>query len=233
MFVDLDPTPSRLAMKIFVTFLAFAPLCGVFGLWPLPRTLQTGTTVLKLAPNFDIHVNVQHAPSDLSDAVLRTKSHLMNDKLGRLVVGRGSSDSAAIQHAKSLASLKVALSKGATVRSIAEEARVSIETRSEEYSLTLPADGSAATLTANSTLGLYRGLTTFEQLWYQWSGNVYTVEAPIVISDSPAYVSESLMSLPAVLILSLDSHGAGSCSTHRATCKSGWSLVNVLTQGMI
>ncbi|TFK93272.1 glycoside hydrolase family 20 protein [Polyporus arcularius HHB13444] len=174
-------------MRFFVVFLAFAPLCGVFGLWPLPRTLQTGTTVLKLAPNFDIHVNIQHAPSDLSDAVSRTKSHLKNDKLGRLVVGRGSSDSAAIQHAKSLASLKVTLSKGATVRSITEEARVSIETRSEEYSLTLPADGSAATLTANSTLGLYRGITTFEQLWYQWSSNVYTVEAPVVIIDSPAY----------------------------------------------
>lgn len=176
-------------MRFVVAFLALAPLCGVFGLWPLPRSLQTGTTALKLAPNFDIHVNVQHAPSDLSDAVSRTKAHLKSDKLGRLVVGRGSSDNAAIQHAKSLTSLHVLLAHGATVRSIAEESRLDIETRSEGYSLTIPADGSAATLSANSTLGLYRGLTTFEQLWYEWSGNLYTIEAPITITDSPAYVS--------------------------------------------
>ena len=42
--------------------------------------------------------------------------------------------------------------------------------RSKEYVLTIPADGSAATLTTNSTLGLYRGLTTFGQLWYYYGG---------------------------------------------------------------
>ncbi|RPD56093.1 beta-hexosaminidase [Lentinus tigrinus ALCF2SS1-7] len=174
-------------MRFAIALLVFVPVGGVFGLWPLPRSLQTGTTALKLAPDFDIHMNVLHAPSDLSDAVARTKSHLKNDKLGRVVVGRGSSDSSVIQHAKSLASLHVSLTKGATVRSITEEARLAIETRSEGYSLTIPSDGSAATLTANSTLGLYRGLTTFEQLWYQWSGNLYTIEAPVTITDAPAY----------------------------------------------
>lgn len=180
-------------MKLAFLLLALAPMGQVFALWPLPRSMNTGNTTLKLAPNFSIHLNVIHAPSDLSDAVSRTQSQLRNDKLGRLVVGRGASDSPAMQTAKTLSSLHISLTKGSHVRSITDEARLPIGTRSEYYTLTIPADGSAATLTANSTLGLYRGLTTFEQLWYQWSGHIYTVEAPITIDDAPAYVSNIVL----------------------------------------
>ena len=90
--------------------------------------------------------------------------------------------------------MQVSLVDGATLRNITEEARLPIGNRSEEYALTVPADGSSATLTANSTLGLLRGLTTFEQLWYQYSGQIYTIEAPISITDSPAYVSNRFIS---------------------------------------
>lgn len=179
-------------MHFLSLLLPLASAGGVFGLWPQPRSLETGSTALKLASNFDIRVNIQHAPSDLSAAVSRTRSFLRNDKLGRLVVGRGASDSSALKQAKALKTLQLSLSKGATVRSIAEEARREIGTRSEEYVLSIPADGSGATLTANSTLGLFRGLTTFTQLFYEWSGQVYTVEAPISITDAPAYVSRIL-----------------------------------------
>nr|VWP01985.1 Probable 3-oxoacyl-[acyl-carrier-protein] reductase oxidoreductase (EC [Ganoderma boninense] len=174
-------------MRFLSLLFALAPAGGVFALWPQPRSLETGSTALKLASNFDIHANVQHAPSDLSAAISRTISFLKNDKLGRLVVGRGSSDSGALKEAKTLETLQLSLSEGATVRSITEEARGTIGTRSEEYVLSIPADGSAATLTANSTLGLFRGLTTFTQLFYEWSGQIYTVEAPISITDAPAY----------------------------------------------
>lgn len=183
----MSTDPQSSTMRFAVLLLALAP--GVFGLWPLPRTLSTGTSALKLAPNFDIRLTIQNAPPDLEAAVSRTKSHLKGDKLGRLVVGRGSSDSSAVQRAKTLPSLHVSLVQGAPVRSITEEARRDIDARSEEYALDIPADGSVATLSANSTLGLYRGLTTFEQLWYQFLGETYTVEAPILITDSPAYVS--------------------------------------------
>ena len=208
-------------MRFVVVFLALAPLGGVFGLWPLPRSLSTGSTGLKLSPIFDIHLNVQHAPTDLRDAVSRTKSHLKNDQHGRLVVGRGSSDSSAIQHAKSLSSLQVSLVRGASVRSIAEEARREIGTRSEEYTLHVPADGSPATLTANSTLGLYRGLTTFEQVWFQSSGHTYTVEAPIAITDSPAYVRPSGLTLRYSYLDAevIPSHGGASCLTLHGTCE--------------
>ena len=208
-------------MRFLSLLLALAPVGGVFGLWPQPRSLQTGSTALKLAPDFDIHVNVQNAPSDLSAAVERTHSFLKNDKLGRLVVGRGSSDSGALKQAKALKTLELSLANGATVRSITDEARLAIGTRSEEYVLSIPADGSTATLTANSTLGLFRGLTTFTQLFYEWSGEIYTVEAPISITDSPAYVSYLLAwprgeFIQRVCVCSL---GEASCWIRRATCE--------------
>ena len=158
-----------------------APAGDVFGLRPQPRSLETGSTTLKVASNFDIQVNLQHAPSDLSHQVVSE-----NDKLGRLVVGRGSSDSGVLK------TLQLSLSKGGTVQSITEEAKWEIGMRSETYVLSIPADGSEATLTANSTLGLFRGLTTFTQLFHEESGKVYTVEVPISITDAPAYVSRNV-----------------------------------------
>ncbi|OSC97997.1 glycoside hydrolase family 20 protein [Trametes coccinea BRFM310] len=180
-------------MKLPCLLLVAAQFSRVFGLWPQPRSLQTGSSALKLAPTFNILVNVGHAPSDLENAVSRTKTFLRSDNLGRLVVGRGASDSAAVQHAKSLDTLELSLAHGAAVKSITDEARLPIGTRSEEYTLHVPADGSSATITANSTLGLLRGLTTFEQLWYEYGGQVYTVEAPISITDSPAYPYRGFM----------------------------------------
>ncbi|KIJ95823.1 hypothetical protein K443DRAFT_49370, partial [Laccaria amethystina LaAM-08-1] len=47
------------------------------------------------------------------------------------------------------------------VKSISEEAIADAETRVEGYTLTVLADGSAAALTAKSTLGMFRGLSTF------------------------------------------------------------------------
>ena len=159
-------------------------------LWPIPRTLVNGTTLLKLSSNFNIHVNVARAPQDLVNAVTRTQGYLRNDKLGRLVVGRGSSDSSGFTTAESLSSLTISLAEGSgPALPIATEAIKPIGTRDESYSLTVPADGSGAVLVANSTLGLFRGLSTFDQLWYEFGGVVYTTIAPINIeNDAPAYV---------------------------------------------
>ena len=157
-------------------------------LWPLPKDLQTGSKALRLAGNFDIQLSVQGAPADLQAAVARTKGYLKTDKLQRLVVGRGENDRAAIKSAKELSSLTVSLTSSGTVRSVSEEAMDALEDRVEGYSLTVPGDGSAATLKANSTLGLLRGLTTFGQLWYEFDDITYTLEAPIQIKDAPAYV---------------------------------------------
>lgn len=161
--------------------------------WPQPRTVNTGSEPLRLSPTFSIQLAISNAPADLKDAVHRSQSFLQSDKLERLVVGRGASDAQAIAGAHTLPSLTVTLStqNGKTVvpASITDEARAPLGSRDEAYTLGVPSDGTSATLTANSTLGLFRGLTTFEQMWYWWDSEIYTLEAPITIEDAPVYVS--------------------------------------------
>ncbi|KAG1851814.1 glycoside hydrolase family 20 protein [Suillus tomentosus] len=160
---------------------------GVQALWPIPTTLETGLTTLKISPAFYFDVEIEGAPSDLRDAVAQSQYYLENDKLRRLVVGRGANDTTAFATAMTLSKLTLSLASRAAVEPISSEAVKPLGTRSEEYALNIPADGSAATLTANSTLGLYRGLTTFNQLFYYYGGVTYTLLAPISIKDTPAY----------------------------------------------
>lgn len=181
-------------------------------LWPIPRSLSTGSTTLKLAADFKINLNVSNPPQDLVDAISQTESYLSNDKLQvsllftfntcmvcakssgrvqqRLAVGRGAADNATLTGARKIASLSVSLVKGAPVHPIATEAVKALTSREESYILSVPSDGSAASLTANSTLGLFRGLTTFSQLWYYYGGVTYSLEAPVEITDYPAYVCD-------------------------------------------
>ncbi|KAI9442927.1 N-acetylhexosaminidase [Lactarius indigo] len=163
-------------------------------LWPQPRNLQTGSSALRLDASFSIHVAVPNAPKDLLAAVDRTRALISSDKLGRLVVGRGADDIPMVQSAKVLPGLTLHLgSTSGEPRPIATEATLPLGTRDEAYSLIVPADGNAAVLSANSTLGLFRGLTTFAQLWYTASGTVYTLGAPVAIQDSPAYPYRGFM----------------------------------------
>ena len=154
----------------------------------MPRDIKTGRTSLVLGANFSIVTQLEDAPSDLKDAISRTLSYLNNDQLGRLIVGRGALDQPLLSGAHRLTSLCLSLVGPDRPQSIATEAVLPPEKRREEYSLSIPSDGSAATLIANSTLGLFRGLTTFEQLWYSTGDSTYTLEAPISIEDAPAFV---------------------------------------------
>jgi hexosaminidase len=180
-----------MAFSRHVTILGLVAGCllpsGVQALWPIPTTLETGMSALIISPSFYFDVQIEGPPSDLLDAVTQSQYYLENDKLGRLVVGRGANDTTALASAMTLSNLTLSLTSGVTVESISSEAVKPLGTRSEEYALTIPADGSAATLTANSTLGLYRGLTTFNQLFYYYGGTTYTLLAPISITDTPAY----------------------------------------------
>jgi len=87
----------------------------------------------------------------------------------------------------------LSLNKGATVNSITTEAQKPIEDRDEAYTLTVPSTGGSASITANTTLGLLRGLTTFGQLWYSWEGTTYAIDTPIDIVDSPAFPYRGFM----------------------------------------
>ena len=193
-------------------------------LWPQPRNLQTGSDALRLDPSFTIDVEVPNAPQDLLNAAERTRDLLFSDQLGRLVLGRGVNDLPAVRAANALCSLKLELSSWSSGASqpIATEATLPLGSRDEAYSLVVPADGSAAVLSANSTLGLFRGLATFGQLWYTVSGTVYTLGAPIYIQDSPAYVRVLSVYLyrTADLFLSGTVHSltGGSYLTQRGIC---------------
>ena len=193
-------------------------------LWPQPRDLRLGSTALLLSADFEIDLGKQDVPQDVKEAVERTRHHLYTDNLERLVVGRCSADTLALDGASMLPALIVELGPGvrttdaalnaleaeiqvqvpvqvqaigftnsttSTIRSIAEDTHAPPTERDEAYTLEVPADGSPALLRSGSALGFLRGLTTFEQIWYSAcdSTALYTLEAPLTISDSPAYVS--------------------------------------------
>jgi hexosaminidase len=209
--------------------LLFFSLQGTHALWPQPNQLQTGTSALRLAPNttFKITVDVTNAPADLLAAVQRTRDYLFTDNLARLVPSHGAEDLPALSHAKALPGLTLRLlaqgdatgeGSGVVSREIALEARTYILDRQEGYVLNVPDDGTEAVLTAASTLGLFRGLNTFAQLWYTYDYGkealdqdhhgddghavvVYTLSAPVAIQDSPAYVSLSIYFFPLGMLI--------------------------------
>ncbi|KAF9046243.1 beta-hexosaminidase [Panaeolus papilionaceus] len=185
----------RLASSLVTISLLLCSLStdSVLALWPQPRQITTGATALRLANNFDIKFSGKGQPKDLADAVKRTKQYLDSDKLQALVPDRGASSASAVRSAKTLRGLTLSLTSSGTPKSISEESIAPLEARVEAYTLTIPADGSDAVLKANSTLGLFRGLTTFSQIWYELNGNTYTLQAPFSISDSPAYPYRGLM----------------------------------------
>jgi len=179
----LVPFISKFAFHALVLLLPY----GANALWPQPRSLQTGSTALRLRPSsFTISLaEIPDAPSDLLAAVHRTHAHLASDKLARLDVSRGTADvscrgaadvpiASRAQPDAALPGLRLRLRLdgdgpgAASVRSIAEEARAPLGLRDEGYNLTVPVDGSEAVLSAASALGLFRGLNTFAQLWYYY-----------------------------------------------------------------
>jgi hexosaminidase len=188
---------ARFAALLSIALLAVSPVAAV---WPIPTGYKAGSTALTLSSSFKIDLAVNDAPSDLKSAISRTSSYLKKDKLGRLTPGRGANDGASLTKAKTLSTLTVKLASGVkSTNSISKDAVAALGSRDESYSLDIPADGKAATLTAKTALGLLRGLTTFEQLWYAYGSKTYTLQAPYTITDSPAYVSLSAFGLSSEL----------------------------------
>ncbi|KAJ7681482.1 beta-hexosaminidase [Mycena rosella] len=164
----------------YAVFLAAIP--RVLALWPIPRTLTTGTDFLRLSPTFTITVNVHDPPQDLLSAVSQTKTWAWF------------SDAGALKTAPVLPSLTLTLQNTLPVLSISAESVKDVLNRSEGYTLSIPSDGKPAVLSANSTLGLFRGLTTFSQFWYDLNGVTYTNVGPVsIVKDVPAYPYRGFM----------------------------------------
>ena len=178
-----------MASRLLLLFVTLFSNTAVEALWPQPRYIMTGSKALRLHEGFTITVTSNPCP-DLSAAIQWTTDYLRTDRLGRLVVGRGSADASVIKDAAQLRTMTVTLGLGA--KTIAEGATAPLERRDESYALLVPADGSPAILTANSALGVYRGLTTFSQLWYTHQQDIYALDLPITIEDSPVYVRSFL-----------------------------------------
>jgi hexosaminidase len=164
-------------------------LTPVFAIWPRPQNMTSGTTPLRLSPRFSIKFS-HRVPKDLSDAAQRTTQFLRTDRLQALVPDRGASSSSIIHSANALRTLTVHLApSNGEIASLTEEVMKGVGEQDETYCLEVPTDGSTAILSVNTALGVFRGLTTFEQLWYDLDGLTYTLHAPVLINDAPAYVS--------------------------------------------
>ena len=119
-------------------------------LWPVPRNMITGTTALRLSDGLSITVSGFSVPSDLEEAIKRTKSLITNDSLSPLTIDRGASLTPFVKTAKLLRTLTLSLtSTSEIVNSITVEAQKPIDARDESYILVVPSDGSGSILKAN------------------------------------------------------------------------------------
>jgi hexosaminidase len=133
-------------------------------LFPEPTTLEQGSIVLGLNEDFKITWSSEYPfAKDLISAADRLKCTLLSNEHYYLSVSRGREF---LDHNVGiLPGIDIALI-GSDHGSVASEMRKKAQSRRESYQLDVPADGSVARLTAESSLGAFRGLTTFEQLFY-------------------------------------------------------------------
>lgn len=142
---------------------------------PLPTDYTTGDQTLCLSPDFSIQLEEhsgQHLPDDLKEAAKRTERRLFENTHQLLTPKRGTElfDTEAQEGECKhwLPSLHIVLdSREKHVPSIMDSAIRPAEDRPdlERYSLSVPLDGTA-TIKAPTALGAFRGLTTFENLFF-------------------------------------------------------------------
>ncbi|KAF9445169.1 hypothetical protein P691DRAFT_676214 [Macrolepiota fuliginosa MF-IS2] len=177
-------------MNFLSLFCAFLCLTPALAIWPRPQNLTTGSTPLRLSSTIYIKLSgINQTPSDPSDAATRTTNFLKTDKLQALTPDRRASSSSAVHSARTLSSLTLKFNPGATVTSLSSEATQGLGA-CVNYGLQVPANGGSAMLSANTALGLFRGLTTFGQLWYDLDGTMYTLQAPIQVTDLANFGSQ-------------------------------------------
>jgi len=154
--------------------------------WPLPTKVAFGAGAVPVAPTMAFTV-AGAANADLSAYAARLAALIFQN------------DAYAAPPAGALAELVI------TVANPAAPLTIDVD---ESYALTVPADGSAATLVANTTYGAYWGLQTFSQaVRFDFvSGQYGVAAAPLVIADAPKFAWRGILidtdrhwlSLPAI-----------------------------------
>ncbi|KAK4055282.1 Glucosamine-6-phosphate isomerase (Glucosamine-6-phosphate deaminase) (GNPDA) (GlcN6P deaminase) [Microbotryomycetes sp. JL201] len=142
-------------------------------LWPHPLLITNGTGFLRISESFKIEFTQPNVFStaqfgDLNLAIEETVYHLEHDHHQRLIVGRDQ-QSSLLQSYTYLTDC-----------------------------LVVPSDSTRATLEANTTLGLLRGLQTFSQLVYELPQRAqqsirYIVDVPLEIRDRPVFPHRAFM----------------------------------------
>ncbi|GAA5835280.1 hypothetical protein JCM5353_003216 [Sporobolomyces roseus] len=200
-----------LRLKITLVFAAFAARAAA--LWPKPQTFVAGTTPLRLSSDFSIVIGGTgsasqiQSPVDLQRSIDRALEQIKNDRLQRLNVDRGEGNRSEISQADVLSTLELVLT-ASTTNSISDEINKPYEDLDEAYELSLPHEpfssqpspgGKTVLLSANTTLGLARGLQTFTQLVYHLQSNEdgdevnYIPNSPLHIFDKPAFLHRAFM----------------------------------------
>ena len=141
-------------------------------IWPQPVSMSEGMGLLRIAPGFSISCN--NCPAPLPAAIDRYTKSIILFAGPAAIPDDGGSD---IQ----LSSLQIVVS---AVADLAYGVN-------ESYSLTVPADGTPATIAAPNQWGALRGLESFAQL-VVWQGpddaSSYLIRnAPVKVYDSPRF----------------------------------------------
>jgi hypothetical protein len=208
-------TTATLTMRTTLLILAvYLVAQDVVALWPQPTSLTNGTITMSLSPHFNIRIP-DGSPEDLGMAVERVISSLRSTTHEFLSVDRGAELLVGKEDWDTVHTLDVDYAHSEPWSSIFEEATKKLEDRDESYKLDVPLNGTA-TLRANTSLGLLRGLTTFQQLFYSlpsaykrpradesaqtvlndmldYQGHLILPFAPFQISDRPMFSWRSVM----------------------------------------
>lgn len=149
--------------------------------WPAPVNASSGSTLLRVSS--DLVFTATSPSADLNAAFMRVRSYLFPHTL----VGT-------IDAAASL--LPVLDSVIVDVADVSAPLQVGVD---ESYTLDIPADGTAARLTAATVFGAYHGLETLSQLVaFDYDLRAYTTAvSPVTISDAPRFAWRGLMVDPA------------------------------------
>ena len=141
--------------------------------WPLPTGVSFGGGAVAVTPALTF--TVTGAPNaDLTNSA---------DRLAALIF---QNVPYAAPPAGALASVVLTVARPAEPLSI---------TTDESYTLTIPADGSPATITANTTFGAYMGLQTLSQaIRFDFNAGQYGVSGvPLVIADAPKFAWRGIL----------------------------------------
>lgn len=199
-------------MKLW-TVLGFI-FCGTaLALWPVPEQYTSGTSVLWIEENVDIHYDCQvrsgimRWQGDQADRC-RKGGHACGQDLSRKIVETATQRTLDTLFKSNFVPWRFhprnsdwePQPNGHTIKSIAlsqlrpDPANItqSIASIDESYTLSVPLSGQVV-ITANSSIGLSYGLTTFSQLFFQHSrGGVYSPLAPFEVYDSPMFSHRGL-----------------------------------------